>query len=236
MYRIGCGRALSFYNGSVFHLLVSSMVVVFVLLLSICFSQAKLVFETNEQKIIAKATEPEVTATFGYKNQGKKPVTIQRLKPSCSCLTSDAAGRVVAPGESGKIEARFKVGQRRGVQANTIGVVTSDSESNIRLRFVVVIEDALRLKPQLLVWRVGEEPSPKMISVEVPNEEITEVKLLGANNQAFSVKWEKESDQAHRYKMIVRPESTETKTKARVTILAAGKGFQREYSAYLFVK
>jgi len=47
-------------------------------------------------------------ATFTIKNQGKKPLIIQKLLPSCDCIKASVDKSTIAPGEQGKIEIIFE--------------------------------------------------------------------------------------------------------------------------------
>src|SRR5215472_750743 len=142
----------------------------FILILSVFAVSAhgQLVFDQPGQSFKVKAEQESIVAKYRFTNSGKEPVKIEEVKTSCGCTTAALKKTDYAPGESGEIDAKFTFGGRTGRQEKVIIVSTSQAkEKPIFLRLVVDIEDQIRIQPELVFWRVGEQPEPKKIQITV---------------------------------------------------------------------
>ena len=151
----------------------------FILLLSVSAISARgqLVFDQPEQSFRVKPEQESIVAKYRFTNTGKESVKIENVKTSCGCTTAGLKKTDYAPGESGEIEAKFTFGGRIGRQEKAIQVSTSQStEKPIILRLVVDIEDQIHIQPELVFWRVGEQPDPKKIEVSIADD--ANVKIL----------------------------------------------------------
>jgi hypothetical protein len=129
---------------------------------------AQLRWENPEQKVTAGATDQFVQAKYHFTNTGNYPVTIIEVQPSCGCTTVQLTKKEYAPGESGELAARFDFAGRTGRQEKSIVVLTKDTINQpITLRLQVTIREAVRIEPEVVFWRVGDEPEPKVIRVAV---------------------------------------------------------------------
>src|ERR1700737_3541644 len=146
---------------------------VFLLFLSFFASSAfgQLVWEKLEQSFSAKPQEESIVAKYRFTNMGAEPVKIENVQTSCGCTTASLKKTEYAPGESGEIEARFTIGGRIGKQEKAILVTTSAARKKpIQLKLLVDIEDQIRIQPELVLWRVGEQADPKKIEVTVADD------------------------------------------------------------------
>jgi Protein of unknown function (DUF1573) len=102
------------------------------------FGQLK--WDNLEQTFAPKSQDKLVVAKYRFINAGTLPVRIDEVQTSCGCTTATLAKKEYAPGESGKIEAKFDFAGRIGHQEKWI-LVTTDStpEQPIVLRLVVNI-------------------------------------------------------------------------------------------------
>jgi hypothetical protein len=142
----------------------------FILLLSVFAASAhgQLAFDQPEQSFKAKPEQESIVAKYRFTNSGKEPVKIEEVKTSCGCTTAALKKTDYAPGESGEIDAKFTFGGRTGRQEKVIIVSTSQAKQKpIFLRLVVDIEDQINIQPELVFWRVGEQPEPKKIQITV---------------------------------------------------------------------
>jgi hypothetical protein len=142
----------------------------FFLFLSIfsCAAFGQLVFEQPEQSFKAKPEEDSITAKYRFRNAGIESVNIEKVQTSCGCTTASLKKTEYAPGESGEIEAKFTIGGRSGRQEKAILVTTTQAkEKPIVLRLLVDIEDQIRIQPELVLWRVGEQGDPKKIQITI---------------------------------------------------------------------
>ena len=150
-----------------------------ILLLSVSAVSAhgQLVFDQPEQSFKVKPEQESIVARYRFTNNGKEAVKIENVKTYCGCTTAGLKKTDYAPGESGEIEAKFTFGGRIGRQEKAIQVSTSQSnEKPIILRLVVDIEDQIHIQPELVFWRVGEQPDPKKIEVTIADN--ASVKIL----------------------------------------------------------
>ncbi|GAB4330815.1 MAG: DUF1573 domain-containing protein [Flammeovirgaceae bacterium] len=72
----------------------------------------------------------KVNFTFEFKNEGKVPLIISDVKPSCGCTTPDWTKSPVAPGESGKIDVEFNSSGKSGIQVKNITVLANIAEGS----------------------------------------------------------------------------------------------------------
>lgn len=63
---------------------------------------------------------------FTLRNIGKIPLTIRRIKSSCSCITTLSSGNEIQPGGSVTLDAEFNTTGYRGHQSKQITVITND--------------------------------------------------------------------------------------------------------------
>jgi hypothetical protein len=191
----------------------------FILLLSVCAISARgqLVFDQQEQSFKVKAEQESIVAKYRFTNSGKESVKIENVKTSCGCTAAGLKKTEYAPGESGEIEAKFTFGGRFGRQEKAIIVSTSQSKENpIILRLVVDIEDQIHIRPELVFWRVGEQPDPKKIEVTIGDN--ATVKILSVVSDNPSIKAElSEVKPGKEYEIQITP--TDVSQKGGATLL-----------------
>jgi Protein of unknown function (DUF1573) len=162
---------------------------VFVLFFSVVASSTygQLVFDQPEQSFKAKPEQEMIVAKYRFTNAGKEPVKIEKVQTSCGCTTAALKKTEYAPGESGEIEAKFSFGGRIGKQEKTILVTTFQArEKPTILRLLVDIQDPVQIQPELVLWRVGEQPDTKKIQIRVA--ENASVKILSVASDNPSIK------------------------------------------------
>ncbi|MGA8657297.1 MAG: DUF1573 domain-containing protein [Chthoniobacterales bacterium] len=150
------------------------------------FGQLK--WENPEQSFTPRPLDKFIDANFRFTNIGNTPVKITDLRPSCGCTTATLQKKEYAPGESGEIAARFKFDGRIGRQEKWI-VVTTDwvPPQPTILRMAVNIPEAITIRPELVVWRVGDELKPKTIRIAVPEEIPAKIVSVQADNPAVKL-------------------------------------------------
>ena len=150
------------------------------------FGQLK--WENPVQTFTAKPLDKAVAAKFRFSNIGTTPVKITDIRPSCGCTTAYLEKKEYAPGESGEIEAKFKFEGRYGDQEKWI-VVTTDwvPPQPTILRFVVNIPESISISPELVLWRVGEQPNPKTIRISVSDRIPTKIVSVQSDNAAVKL-------------------------------------------------
>ena len=149
----------------------------------------QLTWENPEQTFNAKPDEQSIVAKYRFTNNGKGPVRIEEVKTSCDCTMAVLTKTEYAPGESGEIEVKFSFGGRTGRQVNTISITTSAApQQPTILRLRVNIEELVRIEPQLVFWRMGEQPDSKTIHIAIANGASVKVVRVRSDNPAFKIK------------------------------------------------
>jgi len=84
-----------------------------------------------EQRRVEPAVRPSATAVeagFAFRNAGETPVTIADVRTSCGCTVAALERKTCAPGESGRIDVRFRFGARTGLPWKTATVAPDDPD------------------------------------------------------------------------------------------------------------
>ncbi len=167
----------------------------------------QLTWETTQQTFNSKPKEQFVTAKYKFTNTGTEPIKIENVRTSCGCTTAVLKKTDYAPGESGEIESRFTFSGRTGKQEKAIVVQTSDKPNDPTiLQLHVYIEDIVKIEPEVVLWRVGEQPSPKFIHIKVANDATVKVLSVTSDNAALKVKLT-ELEPGKKYDVEVTPDS-----------------------------
>jgi len=148
----------------------------------------QLKWENPEQTLTAKPLDKVISTKFRFTNVGTSPVKITDLQPSCGCTTASLQKKEYAPGESGEIEAKFKFDGRVGHQEKWIVVKTDwvPPQQTI-LRFTVSIPESITIQPQLVLWRVGDQLTPKTVRIAIPDEVPGRVVSVQADSPAVKL-------------------------------------------------
>jgi hypothetical protein len=163
------------------------------LLLSLCLfagsAFAQLTWETTEQTFNSKQQDKEVVAKYKFTNTGTKPVKIQNVRTSCGCTTAALSKTSYAPGESGEIDAKFTFSGRTGRQEKAITVDTAENpQQPTVLRLHVNIEEIVKIEPEFVSWRVGDQPNPKSIHIAIADDASAKIVSVTSDNPALKVK------------------------------------------------
>jgi hypothetical protein len=87
----------------------------------------------------------KVNFTFEFKNEGKVPLVVSDVKPSCGCTTPDWTKTPIAPGESGKIDVEFNSSGKSGIQVKNVTVFANIAEGSKILQLKGNIETTLEM-------------------------------------------------------------------------------------------
>lgn len=163
------------------------------LLFSLCLFASsvfgQLAWETTEQTFNSKPQDKEVVAKYKFTNSGSKPIKIQNVRTSCGCTTAALSKTDYAPGESGEIEAKFTFSGRTGQQEKAITVDTTDNpQQPTVLKLHVYIQETFKIEPNVVFWRVGEQPDPKSIHIAIADDTSAKVVSVTSDNPALKVK------------------------------------------------
>ena len=70
----------------------------------------------------------KVSYKFTFTNNGKNPLRILSVKPSCGCTTPDWTKDEIKPGNQGYIIAEYNPKGRPGVFRKSLSIVTNDNQ------------------------------------------------------------------------------------------------------------
>jgi hypothetical protein len=148
----------------------------------------QLAWDNPEQTFNSKPQDESVVAKYRFTNKGKETIKIQNVATSCGCTTAALTKTEYAPGESGEIEAKFTFAGRTGRQEKAITVTTSATpQQPTILRLYVNIEEPVKIQPQVVYWRVGDQPDPKTIHIEVADDSPAKIASVQSDNPAVKV-------------------------------------------------
>ena len=115
----------------------------------------------------------EAHATFVFQNRGTEPVRIEKMEPSCGCLTPLLQGdhdKVIPPGEHGRIVIRMQPANSTvGPHEYTVDVKYSDpkpQEVRLSLKLEIPTSTLTVSPPALIVYHPkGSEPTTRDFTI-----------------------------------------------------------------------
>ena len=205
-------------------------------LLSACSGPAiALDWKATTLTVTTAPFQTEQDAVFEFTNQSSQPVTIRELATSCSCLLADSDLKTYAPGISGKITAKFTVGDRGGLYERTVTVVTDESGSPVHLTLRIEVPEIASVTPRSVEWRLNDELVEK--TVELKAAAGLEIVFSDAQptNDAYIVRLEL-IEQGRLYRLHIRPNDTKHPVSTAVRLFGREKsGHDVVLSAYASV-
>jgi len=186
------------------------------ILAAIASVRGELIWESSVQEFERTPEDGAVEAHYGFKNIGSTPVTIVRIDSSCGCTVAQTDKKTYLPGESGQITARFSFGNRKGVRRKVIAVRLADGTEK-QLGLNVSILEPLTVRPGLLLWRVGENATPKTVQLTPAKGVPLKIRSVSSSSPRVSAELHPKAD-ASDYTMTVAPVDTAEKLSTVVTI------------------
>ena len=137
----------------------------------------------------------KVTCTFGFKNTGKSPLVLQKVRASCGCTTPNWTKTPVAAGDTGFVTATYNASGRPGAFTKTI-TVTSNAGADQRLtirgeviprvkkveeEYPFEIKDEVRIKNRNVYLRAIDYPNTKSERIQIVNNSGNPVDISFAN-------------------------------------------------------
>jgi Protein of unknown function (DUF1573) len=157
-----------------------------------------------------KAEQSVVDVAYPFKNDGKEPVSILKVEPSCGCMSPNNITGVYVPGEGGVLKIRYHVGDKLGTVVEGVAVHTSDpADETINLRLTVAISVSFHIEPGFLSWGVGEPAEAREVYLFDLSETGVKPVLVYSPDDNFTVTILPQPEQ-HRYALRVTPLSTES--------------------------
>lgn len=132
--------------------------------------------------------QPVISPTFLFRNVGTETIQLQKLIPSCGCLTPVASTMEVAPGESGRLVLPIRTaGESPGFHEYTVNVRYTDPEPReVTLAVKLVLpEHAVLVEPKalFLMGKFSEDLSHEVRVTDLRDD------ALSVNSVVSSVPW-----------------------------------------------
>jgi len=87
-----------------------------------------------------KEADGSVTHTFKVKNEGKAPLVISRVVPSCGCTSPEWSKEPIAPGKTGEIKITYDPTGRPNTFTKTISVYSNGYTGSYVLTIKGIVE------------------------------------------------------------------------------------------------
>lgn len=181
--------------------------------------EAQLSWGTRRIEIQASLQDTNAAAVFTFTNTTSRAISIHEVKASCgACTIAELSKKRYLPGEVGSIKVIYTFGSRVGQQDSMVLVRTDDLvESAVVLNLRVHISEILQIRPAFVVWRVGDKPSPKEVSLKVVHE--APVHLLGAKTVGDGFRVDLRSvDEGRAYVVTIAPKDTKVSAAAQIVL------------------
>ncbi len=190
------------------------------LLVQLSLAAGELSFETKDKAVAAAADAKKIEVLFPFKNTSNEDVVVMRYDAPCTCMSAQLKGGTpiskngpvrFAPGEEGVFKGVFELGNFKGTVDKKIVVwAKGDPEENpsIMLTTKVTIPYLIAAFPQSLLWNVGEELKPKIITIKVDNAE--PIKVIKHSCSSPQIDYTMETvKEGFEYKLTITPKSTD---------------------------
>jgi hypothetical protein len=175
---------------------------------------AGLTFPEPLKEISAGVEATTVTAEFDFKNETAEPVSLTKIDGGCACMSVKTSGGQMKfePGESGKIQAVFEVGNFSGTVDKVIGLWlagNSSDEPSQQLTVRVHIPVLVTLEPKTLKWPYQSEPVTQKIQIRMSGPK--PIKILSVSSASKIFKYElKTVEEGSHYELSITPDHTTT--------------------------
>lgn len=189
-------------------------------------------WKTQHLSLQAAPLQKTAEAYFEFTNSSAKSVTITGLDTSCDCLDATASAKVIAPGASGRINAKFNLADRYGQLRRTIIVSTDEGSVPTALTVQLDVPEAAALSPRSLEWKLGADATEQTVEINVTEGISLEIAEVKATSDAFATRLEVVERGRH-YRLHVTPRSTKDAASAAFRLYAnTGGGQALVLSAY----
>ncbi|BET66414.1 DUF1573 domain-containing protein [Opitutales bacterium ASA1] len=197
---------------------------------------AALEWESRRIQHVATPGESAFEGVFVFRNAGEAAVAISSVTSSCGCTVPALEKRVYAPGESGRIVAKFTYGDRVGRQVKTVNVQTDDPGTAAAvLTLEVAIPETIAMRPRFLIWKRGEGAVEKTVSVRIQNPDAVKDLAVRVPDERFSARLEP-TDLPEEFTIVVAPRDTETVTNASLQLTATVGDAPQRLTLFLGVR
>ena len=179
--------------------------------------RAELVWEKSAQTFHRAPGDGHLETKYVFRNGGKTPVTIRKVRTSCGCTSAKLAKNTFDPGEQGEITVKFTFGDRTGPHRKIIVVDTDEKPDSAQLSLLVWIHEPLTIAPALVFWKTGEAAAAKTVQLTAEGGTQVRVKSVASSNPRLAAKLET-IKAGSEYAVSVTPADTSAKESAEITV------------------
>ena len=178
---------------------------------------AEIKWERPVQNFHRAPGDGHLETKYVFKNAGKTPVTINKVRTSCGCTSAKLAKNTFDPGEQGEITVKFTFGDRTGPHRKIIVVDTDEKPDAAQLSLLVWIHEPLTIAPALVFWKTGEAAAAKTVQLTAEGGTQVRVKSVASSNPRLAAKLET-IKAGSEYAVSVTPADTSAKESAEITV------------------
>jgi hypothetical protein len=162
---------------------------------------------------------------FAFSNTGDAPLNVEKVSSSCGCTAALASAKVLAPGESGEIQASFDSARFRGAINKTVYLYTNDpARPMVQLQIKGTVREEVTLEPQLVNFGTVSPKRTVTAKVVLVNQGEQEVRLGKAETTAPELT------------AGLSSETVPPRGKATITLTLTPKPGQARFSGYVLFK
>lgn len=189
-------------------------------------------WQTLHRAVKAGPLQRTAETAFEFRNTSDRTVTITGVDTSCDCLEATPSAKSFAPGASGRINARFTVGDRTGTYSRTIIVSTDDGREPAALTATLEVAEVATLTPRVVDWKLDAPATEQVVAIDVaPGVELA-LTSVQATSEAFTFRLETIAA-GRRYALHVAPKGTAAVANAAFRLYGkAGTGQELVLSVY----
>ncbi|HWA27785.1 MAG TPA: DUF1573 domain-containing protein [Lacunisphaera sp.] len=179
-------------------------------------------WKTKEISVKAAPLQKIAETSFDFTNTGAKVVTILGIDTSCDCTEATPSSQTIAPRATGRINAKFTLGDRQGVFDRFIMVTTDEAKEPVTLRVQLDVPELAVLTPRSVEWKVNSPAWEKAVDIQVTEGlELTVTNVLPTSG-LFNHRLETIEPGRH-YRLHLSPQSTKEPTNAAFRVYARTK-------------
>ncbi len=189
-------------------------------------------WKTQHLSLKTAPLQKHAEAFFEFTNASDRTVTITGVDSSCDCLEASPSAKVIAPGASGRINAKFTLADRYGQLRRTILVSTDEGPHPTALTVQLDVPEAAALTPRSLEWKLGGDTTEQTVEIAVAPDLTLAISEVKGTSDAFATRLETVKA-GQFYRLHVTPKSTKTAASAAFRLYAiSGDGQNLVFSAY----
>ena len=102
--------------------------------------EAEITFEKKVHDVGTLTSGEQVICYYPYTNSGASPLVISEIRAGCGCTVADWPTEPLETGQEAKIKVRFDSSGKRGVQNNSVTVLSNARNPRVKLTVKAVVK------------------------------------------------------------------------------------------------